>query len=66
MQQDKVMEIKKIRNLIGRCACADCEERPTVYITLQVRKKDGSLRTKDLFFVCPDHAADLAVEYNKK
>ena len=66
MQQDDAMEIKKIKNLIGKCACADCSERPTVYITLQVRKKDGRVRTKKSFFVCPDHAADLSLEYNKK
>lgn len=60
------MEIKKIKNILGKCACEDCKERPTVYITLQVRKKDGKIKTKKSFFVCPDHAAEIAVEYKNK
>lgn len=66
MQQDEVMEIKRIKNLIGRCACVDCKERATVLLTIQGKNKKGLNKTIKRFFICQDHAADIAVELTKK
>lgn len=59
------MEIKKIRNFIGKCACVGCTERPTVHLTLELRDKDNMIRKKKSFFVCIEHAGDIAVELTK-
>lgn len=44
MQQDNVMEIKRIKNILGWCACKDCKERATVYCTIEGKDKKAKQR----------------------
>lgn len=64
MQQDNVMEIKRIKNILGWCACKDCKERATVYCTIKGKNKKGKTKLVRRFFICPDHAAEIAVKLN--
>ena len=52
--------IRKIRNLIGWCACDDCRQRAAVLVTIENRDKDGMIRRKQHFFICQDHAVEVA------
>lgn len=67
MQQDNiVMDIKKSKNLIGLCACVECKNKMSVLITLEKKRKDKPNKVTKRFFVCQDHAWEIASVISKK
>lgn len=55
-----IERVRKLKNLVGWCACDDCRQRATVLVTIEQRKKDGMIKRKNHFFICQDHAAEIA------
>lgn len=57
--------LKRIKNLIGRCAVCGCDEKMEVYFKIMVPRHKKRPRTYR-FFVCAEHAPFISHKLEKE